>query len=37
MRVESLSERFGEAIAFAEPKRCVEDAARCLLEELLTR
>ena len=36
VRVESLSDRFGESLAFAEPKRCVEEAARCLLTELLT-
>jgi glycerate kinase len=35
VRIESLSDRFGEAIALSEPKRCVEEAARCLLTELL--
>jgi len=35
MRIESLSDRFGEAIALSEPKRCVEEAARCLLTDLL--
>jgi glycerate kinase len=35
LRVESLTDRFGEHDASAEPKRCVEQAAAAVLSELL--
>ncbi len=34
LTIVSISEQFGDAMAYAEPKRCLEEAARSLLTEL---